>query len=135
MKFFGGTVEKSFHVLNFHFLLPLQKRPFHSWSVSSRLVSKTPGSISCSMSSAAVASQASFSVQSLSTNEPVVSVDWLHANLREPDVKVCGLTLDQPFLNNYDGISMFICCLFLGCLGCASLPCSLWSSVLDLNIL
>ncbi|KAK6154541.1 hypothetical protein DH2020_008789 [Rehmannia glutinosa] len=72
------------------------KRPFHSWPVSSHLAYKIPGSISCSMSSAAVASQASFSVQSLSTNEPVVSVDWLHANLQEPDVKVLDASWYMP---------------------------------------
>ncbi|KAI3466314.1 hypothetical protein Pfo_022977 [Paulownia fortunei] len=72
------------------------KRPLHSWSVSSHLAYKIPGSISCSMSSAAFASQASFSMQSLSTNEPVVSVDWLHANLREPDVKVLDASWYMP---------------------------------------
>ncbi|KAL0310848.1 UNVERIFIED_CONTAM: Thiosulfate/3-mercaptopyruvate sulfurtransferase 1, mitochondrial [Sesamum angustifolium] len=63
------------------------KRAFRSWSGASNLAYKTSVSISCSMSSASVAAQASFSMKSLSTSEPVVSVDWLHANLREPDVK------------------------------------------------
>ncbi|KAK4491846.1 hypothetical protein RD792_002624, partial [Penstemon davidsonii] len=76
--------------------LSLQKKPFHSWSVSSRFPYKTPGSTSCSMSSAAVESQTSFSMQSLSSNEPVVSVDWLHANLREPDVKVLDASWYMP---------------------------------------
>lgn len=31
---------------------------------------------------------ATFATHSVSTNEPVVSIDWLHANLREPNVKV-----------------------------------------------
>ncbi|KAH6836677.1 mercaptopyruvate sulfurtransferase 1 [Perilla frutescens var. hirtella] len=48
------------------------------------------------MSTAAVASQASLPMQSLSTNEPVVSVDWLHANLREPDVKVLDASWYMP---------------------------------------
>ncbi|KAI3456677.1 hypothetical protein Pfo_013340 [Paulownia fortunei] len=74
----------------------MQKRPFQSWAVSSLLAYKTPGSISCSMSSEAVASQTSFSMQPLSTNEPVVSVDWLHANLREPDVKVLDASWYMP---------------------------------------
>ncbi|KAL8461903.1 hypothetical protein ACS0TY_033105 [Phlomoides rotata] len=34
--------------------------------------------------------------QSLSTSEPVVSVDWLHANLREPDVKVLDASWYMP---------------------------------------
>ncbi|KAK9132887.1 hypothetical protein Scep_012415 [Stephania cephalantha] len=32
--------------------------------------------------------KASFSTKSLPTSEPVVSADWLHANMREPDLKV-----------------------------------------------
>ncbi|CAN1157871.1 Thiosulfate/3-mercaptopyruvate sulfurtransferase 1, mitochondrial [Linum perenne] len=32
--------------------------------------------------------KATFSTQLLSTSEPVVSVDWLHSNLRAPDLKV-----------------------------------------------
>ncbi|KAH6823661.1 mercaptopyruvate sulfurtransferase 1 [Perilla frutescens var. hirtella] len=73
------------------------KRPFHSRFVSSRLGYKIPGSVSCCMSSAAVASHASFSTQYLSVNDPVVSVDWLHANLRGPDVKLCRVfqAIDQ----------------------------------------
>ncbi|KAK4434688.1 Thiosulfate/3-mercaptopyruvate sulfurtransferase 1, mitochondrial [Sesamum alatum] len=72
------------------------KRAFHSWSGSSNLAYKTSVSISCSMSSASVAAQASFSTKSLSTSEPVVSVDWLHANLREPDVKVLDASWYMP---------------------------------------
>ncbi|KAL7142948.1 hypothetical protein ABFS83_08G158700 [Erythranthe nasuta] len=72
------------------------KAPFRPWPVSSHLVNKNPGSVSCNMSSSAVASQDSFSVQSLSANEPVVSVDWLHANLREPDVKVLDASWYMP---------------------------------------
>ncbi|KAK6149536.1 hypothetical protein DH2020_017061 [Rehmannia glutinosa] len=44
------------------------------------------------MSSAEVVSPALF----LSTDEPVVSVDWLHANLREPDVKVLDASWYMP---------------------------------------
>ncbi|PIN09567.1 Mercaptopyruvate sulfurtransferase/thiosulfate sulfurtransferase [Handroanthus impetiginosus] len=72
------------------------KRPLHLWSVSSHAAHKTSGSFSCSMSSAAAASQTSSSLQSLSTNEPVVSVDWLHTNLREPDVKVLDASWYMP---------------------------------------
>ncbi|KAK4386807.1 Thiosulfate/3-mercaptopyruvate sulfurtransferase 1, mitochondrial [Sesamum angolense] len=72
------------------------KRAFPSWSGASNLAYKTSVSISCSMSSASVAAQASFSMKSLSTSEPVVSVDWLHANLREPDVKVLDASWYMP---------------------------------------
>ncbi|KAF3947207.1 hypothetical protein CMV_026628, partial [Castanea mollissima] len=37
-----------------------------------------------------------FSTQTLSTNEPVVSVDWLHANLKEPDLKVLDASWYMP---------------------------------------
>ncbi|KAD2804536.1 hypothetical protein E3N88_37913 [Mikania micrantha] len=39
------------------------------------------------MAAAMAGSTASFSTRTMSTGEPVVSVDWLHANLREPDLK------------------------------------------------
>lgn len=39
---------------------------------------------------------ATFATQSVSTNEPVVSIDWLHANLREPDVKVLDASWYMP---------------------------------------
>ncbi|KAL6538563.1 threonyl-tRNA synthetase [Orobanche gracilis] len=84
-------LQKS-HLYSFVF----SKRPFPSWPFSFHLAYKTPRTISRSMSSSAVASQASFSVQSLSTSEPVVSVDWLHANLREPDVKVLDASWYMP---------------------------------------
>ncbi|GER33868.1 thiosulfate sulfurtransferase [Striga asiatica] len=35
-------------------------------------------------------------MQSLSTNEPVVSIDWLHANLQEPDLKVLDASWYMP---------------------------------------
>ncbi|KAL2467034.1 Thiosulfate/3-mercaptopyruvate sulfurtransferase 1 [Abeliophyllum distichum] len=72
------------------------KRSFHSLLAPSHLSHKASGSAYCSMTSSAVASQASFSMQSVPTNEPVVSVDWLHANLREPDVKVLDASWYMP---------------------------------------
>ncbi|XP_051124901.1 thiosulfate/3-mercaptopyruvate sulfurtransferase 1, mitochondrial-like isoform X2 [Andrographis paniculata] len=36
------------------------------------------------------------SLQSLFTNEPVVSADWLHANLQKPDVKVLDASWYMP---------------------------------------
>lgn len=33
-------------------------------------------------------SRAGFASKSVSVSEPVVSVDWLHSNLKDPDVKV-----------------------------------------------
>ncbi|KAL3614887.1 threonyl-tRNA synthetase [Castilleja foliolosa] len=72
------------------------KRWFNSWPVSSHLGYKNPTSVSCSMYSTAVESQDSYSVQPLPANEPVVSVDWLHANLREPDVKVLDASWYMP---------------------------------------
>ncbi|KAA8523432.1 hypothetical protein F0562_009855 [Nyssa sinensis] len=48
------------------------------------------------MASSAVGSKVSFSAQSVSTNEPVVSVDWLHATLPEPGVKVLDASWYMP---------------------------------------
>ncbi|KAF5730832.1 thiosulfate/3-mercaptopyruvate sulfurtransferase 1 mitochondrial isoform X1 [Tripterygium wilfordii] len=48
------------------------------------------------MASSGVVRRADFSTQSVSTIEPVVSVDWLHANLREPDIKVLDASWYLP---------------------------------------
>ncbi|KAF9587429.1 hypothetical protein IFM89_002610 [Coptis chinensis] len=39
---------------------------------------------------------ADFATQSLSTSEPVVSADWLHVNIRDPDVKVLDASWYMP---------------------------------------
>ncbi|CAA0818523.1 Thiosulfate/3-mercaptopyruvate sulfurtransferase 1- mitochondrial [Striga hermonthica] len=72
------------------------KRAFHLGPVSSHSAYIISRCICRSMSSSALASQASYSLHSLSINEPVVSVDWLHANLREPDVKVLDASWYMP---------------------------------------
>lgn len=46
------------------------------------------------MASSSFGTRAFYSTLTVSTNEPVVSVDWLHANLKEPDLKV------QAFIAN-----------------------------------
>ncbi|CAO2816582.1 unnamed protein product [Amaranthus hypochondriacus] len=38
----------------------------------------------------------SYSTETMSTNEPVVSVEWLHANLRQPDIKVVDASWYMP---------------------------------------
>ncbi|KAG6773707.1 hypothetical protein POTOM_021023 [Populus tomentosa] len=48
------------------------------------------------MASSVVGTRPNFSTQSLSMNEPVVSVDWLHANLREPNLKVLDASWYMP---------------------------------------
>ncbi|XP_043806204.1 thiosulfate/3-mercaptopyruvate sulfurtransferase 1, mitochondrial isoform X2 [Manihot esculenta] len=57
---------------------------------------KTSGWAPRVMASSVVGLKAHFSTQSFPTNEPVVSVDWLHANLREPDVKVLDASWYMP---------------------------------------
>lgn len=59
------------------------------------------------MASTVAGVKADFSTQSASTNEPVVSVDWLHANLKEPDLKVTcvGLPVLLPFINLHFSLS------------------------------
>lgn len=49
---------------------------------------KASGWVPRVMASSVAGARAEFTTQSVSTNEPVVSVDWLHANLKEPDLKV-----------------------------------------------
>ncbi|KAE8679215.1 Thiosulfate/3-mercaptopyruvate sulfurtransferase 1 [Hibiscus syriacus] len=48
------------------------------------------------MASAAIDTKTNLSTQSLSTDDPVISVDWLHANLREPDLKVLDASWYMP---------------------------------------
>ncbi|KAG5622673.1 hypothetical protein H5410_007891 [Solanum commersonii] len=48
------------------------------------------------MASSTVGAQPSFSTLAISTNEPVVSVDWLHANIRDPDLKVLDASWYMP---------------------------------------
>ena len=43
------------------------------------------------MASSVAGTRADFSTKSVSVNGPVVSVDWLHTNLKEPDLKVPAL--------------------------------------------
>lgn len=48
------------------------------------------------MASAVFQTRADYSTQSVSTSEPVVSVDWLHSNLKEPDLKVLDASWYMP---------------------------------------
>ena len=72
----------------FFFRFFLQKRPFYSQPNAVYLVYRSSGFSTCAMASSTSGTRSSFSTQSVSPNEPVVSVDWLHANIREPDLKV-----------------------------------------------
>ncbi|XP_059661871.1 thiosulfate/3-mercaptopyruvate sulfurtransferase 1, mitochondrial-like [Cornus florida] len=72
------------------------RRPFHLQATSFHLAYKKSGSVFSAMASTGHWPKASFSTQSISTNEPVVSVDWLHANLREPDIKVLDASWYMP---------------------------------------
>ncbi|KAJ9562648.1 hypothetical protein OSB04_007808 [Centaurea solstitialis] len=74
----------------------LFKKPLQSWSSGSRTAYMSTSSIRSKMASTAVGSTATFSTQSVPTTEPVVSVDWLHANLRGPDIKVLDASWYMP---------------------------------------
>ncbi|CAH8356237.1 unnamed protein product [Eruca vesicaria subsp. sativa] len=43
-----------------------------------------------------IGARAGYSTSSVAANEPVVSVDWLHSNLREPDLKVLDASWYMP---------------------------------------
>ncbi|CAJ1958129.1 unnamed protein product [Sphenostylis stenocarpa] len=49
-----------------------------------------------SMASSSFGRRATYSTQSVSTNEPVVSVDWLYDNLKVPDIKVLDASWYMP---------------------------------------
>ncbi|XP_022886409.1 thiosulfate/3-mercaptopyruvate sulfurtransferase 1, mitochondrial isoform X1 [Olea europaea var. sylvestris] len=92
---FLQSSSTQFHKPKF-FTSIFSKRSLHLMLAPSQLSHKASGSVCCSMSTSALASQASFSMQSLPTSEPVVSVDWLHANLREPNLKVLDASWYLP---------------------------------------
>ncbi|CAK7355428.1 unnamed protein product [Dovyalis caffra] len=72
------------------------RRPFQQRADPFHTSYKTSKWVPCVMASSVVGTRANFSTQSLSTNEPVVSVDWLHANLREPDMKLLDASWYMP---------------------------------------
>ncbi|XP_035543564.1 thiosulfate/3-mercaptopyruvate sulfurtransferase 1, mitochondrial-like [Juglans regia] len=63
-------------------------RSFHFQATPTLTAYKTPLRIPFVMASSMVGRRTNFSTRTLSANEPVVSADWLHANLKEPDLKV-----------------------------------------------
>lgn len=79
-----------------NFLSNFQKKPLHSWASPSHTVYRRLSKVRSDMASTMMGSTSSFSTQSMSTSEPVVSVDWLHANLREPDMKVLDASWYMP---------------------------------------
>ncbi|KAL5543735.1 hypothetical protein UlMin_007519 [Ulmus minor] len=48
------------------------------------------------MSSSAAGARSDFSTKSVTVNDPVVSVDWLHTNLKDPDLKVLDASWYMP---------------------------------------
>lgn len=76
----------------------MQKRPFHSRADLSRTAYRMSSSqVTRVMASSAAGARAGYSTSSVFNNEPVVSIDWLHANLREPDMKVHPLACSFYF--------------------------------------
>ncbi|CAN8312310.1 unnamed protein product [Cochlearia groenlandica] len=72
------------------FAAVLNKRAFSSTQLRSACVGRVMAS------SIEAGSKAGYSTSSVSTNEPVVSVDWLHSNLREADIKVLDASWYMP---------------------------------------
>ncbi|EEF48771.1 thiosulfate sulfertansferase, putative [Ricinus communis] len=72
------------------------KRPFYIRADPVHTSHRTSGWVPRVIASTMVGTKASYSTQSLPANEPVVSVDWLHANLREPDLKVLDASWYMP---------------------------------------
>ncbi|XP_071905540.1 thiosulfate/3-mercaptopyruvate sulfurtransferase 1, mitochondrial-like isoform X2 [Coffea arabica] len=79
-----------------HLFTSFFSRPFNSDPASSHWSYNKSTTLFCRMVSSVAASQVSFSNMSLHPTEPVVSVDWLHANLREPDMKVLDASWYMP---------------------------------------
>ncbi|PRQ30446.1 putative sulfurtransferase [Rosa chinensis] len=73
----------------------MQKRSDLLRADSSYTKYRVSGLIPRAMASSVAGATADF-LTSASTNEPVVSVDWLHANLKEPDLKVVDASWYMP---------------------------------------
>ncbi|KAG7587601.1 Rhodanese-like domain superfamily [Arabidopsis thaliana x Arabidopsis arenosa] len=71
-------------------------RSFHSQLGSVSTAYKSTTWARRAMASTGVETKAGYSTSSISTSEPVVSVDWLHANLREPDLKILDASWYMP---------------------------------------
>ncbi|XP_075075929.1 thiosulfate/3-mercaptopyruvate sulfurtransferase 2 isoform X1 [Nicotiana tabacum] len=71
------------------------RKPFHLQAAPIYYSNKVIDSFT-RMASSTVGAQPSFSTLAMSTNESVVSVDWLHANLRDPDLKVLDASWYLP---------------------------------------
>uniref|UniRef100_A0A1J3I8K7 Sulfurtransferase n=3 Tax=Noccaea caerulescens TaxID=107243 RepID=A0A1J3I8K7_NOCCA len=74
----------------------LSKRAFYSHLGSGSTAYNSTSWARGAMASTGIGPRASYSTSSASTNEPVVSVDWLHANLKEPDLKVLDASWYMP---------------------------------------
>ncbi|KAK6947177.1 Rhodanese-like domain [Dillenia turbinata] len=72
------------------------KSPFQRRTDPVHLVFGARSFVCSPVASSDLGSKASFSTQTMSTSEPVVSVDWLHSNLREPDMKVLDASWYMP---------------------------------------
>ncbi|KAG2323896.1 hypothetical protein Bca52824_006624 [Brassica carinata] len=81
--------------------LPQKSRDFAAFSnkraFSSRLrTTYSAPYVGRVMASTGVGPKAGYATSSMSTNEPVVSVDWLHSNLKEADIKVLDASWYMP---------------------------------------
>uniref|UniRef100_A0A2P2L5S9 3-mercaptopyruvate sulfurtransferase n=1 Tax=Rhizophora mucronata TaxID=61149 RepID=A0A2P2L5S9_RHIMU len=72
------------------------KWSFHLQANSIHTAARTFSRVCRVMASSVVGTKANFSTKSAPTDEPVVSVDWLHANLRVPDMKVLDASWYMP---------------------------------------
>ncbi|KAJ4980977.1 hypothetical protein NE237_031814 [Protea cynaroides] len=59
-------------------------------------LSTTRGLVRCAMTPSTVGAKATFVTESLSISDPIVSVDSLHAHLRDPDMKVLDASWYMP---------------------------------------
>ncbi|KAJ8439967.1 hypothetical protein Cgig2_013594 [Carnegiea gigantea] len=67
-------------------------RPFNSRAVEFSQYKLRTHLVCCVILSTNVEAK-SYCTRAMSTNEPMVLVEWLHANLREPDIKVLSLVV------------------------------------------
>ncbi|XP_022149286.1 thiosulfate/3-mercaptopyruvate sulfurtransferase 1, mitochondrial-like [Momordica charantia] len=72
------------------------KKLFHFQANSASVAYNPTRRIPSIMASSIAGARVQFSSKSLSTDDPVVSADWLHSNLKEPDLKVLDASWYMP---------------------------------------
>ncbi|XP_072956342.1 thiosulfate/3-mercaptopyruvate sulfurtransferase 2-like [Typha angustifolia] len=83
-------------ILILAFLIPLSREAYVRANANVPCFYSPIGFTRCNITASSNTRITTSSIHSLADNDPVVSADWLHANLKEPDVKVLDSSWYMP---------------------------------------